>query len=227
MGSASQGPWCAYRHLLAIFDHLDHVPALDPIPITLVQRFALVCQLLDERENSHEFLFWPIHRQRLTPGWRWPAAVQRDWLPVTRDSAVAKPITRKSRAFEVAFAPDPACVARARQITGAFLEPCNANGELAENIVLAVSELVTNAIEHGTGEVGLRIRYSDSDVRIEVTDGNPTPPKCGPQRMKTCRAAACSSSLSSHGSGASAKTVGRHGASSASLRGGRDGSPPT
>ncbi|WP_313879488.1 ATP-binding protein [Streptomyces sp. FIT100] len=160
---------------MAIFDHLDHVPALDPIPITLVQRFALVCQLLDERENSHEFLFWPIHRQRLTPGWRWPAAVQRDWLPVTRDSAVAKPITRKSRAFEVAFAPDPACVARARQITGAFLEPCNANGELAEKIVLAVSELVTNAIEHGTGEVGLRIRYSDSDVRIEVTDGNPTP----------------------------------------------------
>ncbi|WP_217556709.1 ATP-binding protein [Streptomyces sp. GbtcB6] len=82
---------------------------------------------------------------------------------------------RTPRAFDLAFTSDPALVSQARLITRAFLGLWKVTGELAENIVLAVSELVANAVEHGTGDVRLRLQYPDSEVRIEVTDDNPTP----------------------------------------------------
>ncbi|MCD9880409.1 ATP-binding protein [Streptomyces guryensis] len=47
---------------------------------------------------------------------------------------------------------------------------------LADDATLAVSELVTNACTHGKGRpVGLRVRCSVDELRIEVTDGSPTP----------------------------------------------------
>ncbi|MFF4363520.1 ATP-binding protein [Streptomyces sp. NPDC001604] len=79
------------------------------------------------------------------------------------------------RAFDVALTSEAAVVGQARRITRAFLGLWKVNGELAENIVLAVSELVTNAVEHGTGDVGLRVHYPAGELRIEVTDDNPTP----------------------------------------------------
>lgn len=91
--------------------------------------------------------------------------------------AVANALAQTSRAFDVPFAPDRACVSRARRITSAYLGLWNVTGPLAENILLAVSELVTNAIEHGTGDVTLRVQYPDDEVRIEVVDGNPAPAK--------------------------------------------------
>ncbi|MEV5481547.1 MULTISPECIES: ATP-binding protein [Streptomyces] len=96
---------------------------------------------------------------------------------VARAAADTLPQSSTSRSFEVSFAPAPACVACMRRITAAFLDLWNVPGPLAENIVLAVSELVTNAVEHGKGGVGLRVRYPDNELRIEVTDGNPTPAK--------------------------------------------------
>ncbi|QFQ97257.1 ATP-binding protein [Streptomyces phaeolivaceus] len=89
--------------------------------------------------------------------------------------AATKAPPQTSRAFDLAFTPAPPLVRQARRITRAFLRLWNVNGELAENIVLAVSELVTNAVEHGTGDVGLRIQYPDGELRIEVTDDNPAP----------------------------------------------------
>ncbi|MGW0711248.1 ATP-binding protein [Streptomyces sp. NPDC002643] len=94
--------------------------------------------------------------------------------------AAAKALPQMSRAFDVTFASNSACARQARRITRAFLGLWNVNGELAENIVLAVSELVTNAFEHGTGDVGLRVRYPDDELRIEVTDDNPTPAEVRP-----------------------------------------------
>lgn len=79
--------------------------------------------------------------------------------------------------FEVSFAPENSRVAHMRRITAAFLRKWDVCGQLAENIVLAVSELVTNAIQHGHGEVRLRVRYAAGELRIEVTDGNPEPAK--------------------------------------------------
>ncbi|MEU6379525.1 ATP-binding protein [Streptomyces sp. NPDC046909] len=84
-------------------------------------------------------------------------------------------LLQTSRAFDMAFAPGPACASQARRTTRAFLRLWNVNGELAENIVLAVSELVTNAFEHGTGDMGLRVWYPGDELRIEVTDDNPAP----------------------------------------------------
>jgi anti-sigma regulatory factor (Ser/Thr protein kinase) len=101
--------------------------------------------------------------------------------PVTAVAPVAaKRLAQTSRAFEVAFASDPVCVGRTRRITTAFLGLWNVRGPLADNIVLVVSELVSNAVEHGEGDVGLRVQYPDNDVRIEVTDGSPTPARMRP-----------------------------------------------
>ncbi|WP_073717296.1 ATP-binding SpoIIE family protein phosphatase [Bowdeniella nasicola] len=47
----------------------------------------------------------------------------------------------------------------------------------SEAVLLAVSELVSNAVMHGWGTVGLRLKETDSGIRIEVEDANPTPPR--------------------------------------------------
>lgn len=86
---------------------------------------------------------------------------------------VSKPLT--SRSFEVAFSPVRPHVGHMRRITTAFLGFWDVGGQLAENIVLAVSELVTNAVEHGEGDVALRVRYADNKLHIAVTDGSPVP----------------------------------------------------
>ncbi|MFD3909988.1 ATP-binding protein [Streptomyces sp. NPDC058603] len=75
----------------------------------------------------------------------------------------------------MAFNPDPVRVGDMRRITEVFLQRWNVHGPLTENIVLIVSELVTNAIEHGKGDGRLQVRHLDDEVRIEVSDSNPTP----------------------------------------------------
>lgn len=79
------------------------------------------------------------------------------------------------RGFAVAFTPKETRVGQMRKITAAHMPLWGVPDGLAKDIVLAVSELVTNAIQHGKGDVGLRVRYVDTELRIEVTDGNPVP----------------------------------------------------
>ncbi|MBT2405586.1 ATP-binding protein [Streptomyces sp. ISL-87] len=80
-----------------------------------------------------------------------------------------------ARLFVVAFTPDETRVARMRRITAAHLRYWNVTGELAKEIVVAVSELVTNAVQHALGDITFKVRYSADELRIEVTDGNPAP----------------------------------------------------
>lgn len=87
----------------------------------------------------------------------------------------AEALPQTARTFEVAFVPDKMQVSRMRRTTAEQLRLWNVRGTLAENVVLAVSELVTNAVQHGHGAVGLRVRYVVGELRIEVTDGNPEP----------------------------------------------------
>lgn len=50
--------------------------------------------------------------------------------------------------------------------------------EIADSVELMVSELATNSVKHADTEFELVIEYSDSRVRVEVTDsgaGEPTP----------------------------------------------------
>ncbi|MBJ3809429.1 ATP-binding protein [Streptomyces flavofungini] len=96
--------------------------------------------------------------------------------PATAAALVpSNPLPEITHGFEAAFEPDPACVSGARRITTAFLPLCGVCGQLADSIVLAVSELVTNAVRHGKGDVDLRLSISRNELLIEVTDGNPNP----------------------------------------------------
>ncbi|MEA2685795.1 MAG: hypothetical protein QOE93_990 [Actinomycetota bacterium] len=52
-----------------------------------------------------------------------------------------------------------------------------------ESIVLLVSELVTNAVRHGCGEVGLTVRHLGGHARIEVSDGSRLVPLMGPPNI--------------------------------------------
>ncbi|WP_311737164.1 MULTISPECIES: ATP-binding protein [Streptomyces] len=91
------------------------------------------------------------------------------------------------RAFEVAFAPNTTCARQARRDTRACLRRWNVPDSLAEDIVLTVSELVTNGVLHGNGDVGLRIRQCCGELRVEVTDDNPAPGAALRQRQRRLR----------------------------------------
>ncbi|MFF7408851.1 ATP-binding protein [Streptomyces lydicus] len=60
-----------------------------------------------------------------------------------------------------------------RRITTAHLRQWKVSGPTADHLVLAVSELVTNGTQHGQEDIGLNVRYTPGEVRVEVTDGSP------------------------------------------------------
>jgi len=67
---------------------------------------------------------------------------------------------------------DPAVVAVARRHA---IDLCKdtLDDERCEDLALAVSELVTNAIRHGGDPVTLTVEPRENVVRVEVRDGNP------------------------------------------------------
>ncbi|MBU6529682.1 ATP-binding protein [Streptomyces mayonensis] len=79
------------------------------------------------------------------------------------------------RSFEVSFEPAPAFVSPCRRITTASLRRWGVPEAVIDNVVLVVSELVTNAIEHGGSNTALRVCLNDGELRIEVADGNQSP----------------------------------------------------
>jgi anti-sigma regulatory factor (Ser/Thr protein kinase) len=70
---------------------------------------------------------------------------------------------------------DPTVVATARRHA---VDACREqlDESRCEDLALAVSELVTNAIRYGREPVTLAVRQVGARVRVEVTDANPTPP---------------------------------------------------
>ncbi|MEU2725715.1 ATP-binding protein [Streptomyces smyrnaeus] len=78
--------------------------------------------------------------------------------------------------FELVMEPDPSRVALTRRVTERHLRRWGMPMPLAEDVLLAVSELVTNAVCHGHGgTVGLRVQYAVGKLTVEVSDGNPVP----------------------------------------------------
>ncbi|MFI6010182.1 ATP-binding protein [Streptomyces sp. NPDC051243] len=91
-------------------------------------------------------------------------------FPVDSDSGQVA-----TRCFEVVFLPADFRAGQMRRITSAHLRLWDLLG-LCDAATLAVSELLTNAVRHGEGNpVGLRVTGSDEELRIEVTDGSPSP----------------------------------------------------
>ncbi|HEY7485048.1 MAG TPA: ATP-binding protein [Streptosporangiaceae bacterium] len=77
---------------------------------------------------------------------------------------------------------DPKTAAHARTLTRNALHRWRIPAsEDRDDIVLMVDELVTNAVLHGDGPVGLRLSIDGPKVRCEVTDANPLVPQpCDP-----------------------------------------------
>ncbi|MGW7194590.1 ATP-binding protein [Streptomyces chryseus] len=68
---------------------------------------------------------------------------------------------------------------RARDITRAFtagLDPA-ASPDVADTLVLVVSELVTNALRHGGGRYTLELSAGPDTVSASVSDPSPTAPR--------------------------------------------------
>ncbi|MEU6553735.1 ATP-binding protein [Streptomyces sp. NPDC046915] len=84
-------------------------------------------------------------------------------------------IPAASHGCQAVFLPDLAKVGEMRQTAGAFLRRCRVSEPVAGVVVLAVSELVTNAVVHGEGEIVLRVTVAVDVVRVSVTDHNPAP----------------------------------------------------
>lgn len=93
------------------------------------------------------------------------------------------PPVREYRGFDMSFKrdegstagviadPDRAVPRRARVIVRAGLRYWGWPG-LIESADVLVTELVTNALEHGAGDVGLRVYLTDTHLLIEVRDGS-------------------------------------------------------
>ena len=79
-----------------------------------------------------------------------------------------------SNVTEVEFAPDSAELTRLRDHTRQTLHQWGLDG-LASVACLLVTELATNAIQHGRQPARLRLVHGDL-LRIEVTDTHPEPP---------------------------------------------------
>ncbi|MFI0776276.1 ATP-binding protein [Streptomyces sp. NPDC021212] len=78
------------------------------------------------------------------------------------------------RCFEEDFPPEVRRVPQMRRITTARLRHWGL-AMLVDSATLIVSELVTNAIQHGRGSVALKVIYEVHALRIEVTDDNSAP----------------------------------------------------
>lgn len=78
-------------------------------------------------------------------------------------------IVTRERSVEWRLAGDPVEVGRARELARGALAGwgLGGHGELAG---LVVSELVTNAVRHGAGPVGVRVSYACGELRVEVHD---------------------------------------------------------
>ena len=76
----------------------------------------------------------------------------------------------------------PASVSRIRRFAAAACREV-AGGSVCETVELLVSEVATNALVHGAGDVRVDVHTSGSAVRIEVSDDStalPVPRDAGP-----------------------------------------------
>jgi anti-sigma regulatory factor (Ser/Thr protein kinase) len=76
----------------------------------------------------------------------------------------------------VTLANTATAVRDARRLAAATLDAWGYREDAVDDVILVVSELVTNAVLHATGAVGLLLLASPGGVRIEVTDSVPVLP---------------------------------------------------
>ncbi|MDT3397386.1 ATP-binding protein [Streptomyces sp. B1866] len=84
----------------------------------------------------------------------------------------------RSLAYEVELSlpEDGGSTARARDFTREILAGSAYQGR-HDDVVLVVSELVSNALRHGHGAPVLRLLGTAGRIRVEVADDSPVPPR--------------------------------------------------
>ena len=90
------------------------------------------------------------------------------------------------RTAELQLSPTAAAVPEARHFTAARLSEWSLPASVADDAVLIVSELVTNAFVHGRPPIALRLRQTPYELAIEVDDGDSTMPRklrAGPEDL--------------------------------------------
>ncbi|MEV7676658.1 ATP-binding protein [Streptomyces sp. NPDC088752] len=69
----------------------------------------------------------------------------------------------------------PETAAAARHIVIDALDAWQVDPDVCDSVVLVVSELVTNAVEHAEPPLALHLRHEDTDgIRVAVSDGGPS-----------------------------------------------------
>lgn len=81
--------------------------------------------------------------------------------------------------FDAQFPAELESVVASRRLVAAALRSWNLESQVASDVQLAVSELVTNSILHAGTPVGLSIRQLGRGVRVEVSDGSDHIPVVG------------------------------------------------
>jgi anti-sigma regulatory factor (Ser/Thr protein kinase) len=84
-------------------------------------------------------------------------------------------------------APPPDAVPFSRSRLTAVLAEWGLVGEATEPALLVVTELLSNAIDHGRGPVRLAVELLDTGVHVEVHDGAPEPPQLQPRDLLQAR----------------------------------------
>lgn len=80
------------------------------------------------------------------------------------------------RSASTSLPPEPSSSRACRRFLMATLEAWGAD-QFAEDAVLLLSELVTNAVLHAGTTIDVAIRLDGEVLRVEVGDGNPTLPR--------------------------------------------------
>ena len=74
------------------------------------------------------------------------------------------------------LAAEPRSVRAARRVVTETVGDVLPEDEL-EGVLLATSEVVTNAVEHGAPPIDLRVDRADERIRVEVRDASPLRPR--------------------------------------------------
>ena len=69
----------------------------------------------------------------------------------------------------------PRSVAEVRRF--AVASCAESSTEICDTVALLVSEVATNALVHGAGDVEVRVLQRDGRLRVEVSDGSPELPR--------------------------------------------------
>jgi anti-sigma regulatory factor (Ser/Thr protein kinase) len=79
------------------------------------------------------------------------------------------PTAIRERCVDLQLCRDPAQVSQARQLVRDTLTDWGLDGYIDHTILIS-SELVTNALRHGAGVIGLRLSRAGRELRVEVHD---------------------------------------------------------